>query len=172
MWAASLSPRRRAERFGAFSPHDESPEEVIRPQVPLRTPCYDLAPLADPGIDGPPKEPASTGAHSAGLTGSVCKEQGRIHRAIVTRDYWGFHLHAGEFQPAIRTEAGFRGLAPPLGVASHCPGQCRARVAREIRGILTYRRPLLPPAYAGSPPRVPVRSPEPSQLGARVSLVA
>ncbi len=29
--------------------------EVIEPQVPLRLPCYDLAPLAEPGFD-PPKE--------------------------------------------------------------------------------------------------------------------
>ncbi len=131
-----------------------------------------LSPPRGPQNRRTPKESPSTRARSAGLTGSVCKEQGRIHRAIVTRDYWGFHLHEGEFQPSIRTETGFRGLASPFGVASHCPGHCMARVARGIRGILTYRRPLLPPAYAGSPRRVPGRSPFPSQLRARVSLVA
>ena len=31
------------------------------------------------------------------------------------------------------------GLATPLGVAAHCPVLCSARVARGIRGILTYR---------------------------------
>ena len=31
-------------------------KEVIRPQVPLRTPCYNLAPLAEPGIDVPKRE--------------------------------------------------------------------------------------------------------------------
>ena len=28
-------------------------KEVIEPQVPLRLPCYDLAPLAEPGFDPP-----------------------------------------------------------------------------------------------------------------------
>src|SRR3989344_769550 len=39
--------------------------------------------------------------------GGVCKAQGHIHRAIMTRDYWGFQLHEGELQPSIRTEAKF-----------------------------------------------------------------
>jgi len=30
---------------------------------------------------------ASPRPHSGGLTGGVCKEQGHIHRAIMTRDY-------------------------------------------------------------------------------------
>ncbi len=32
------------------------------------------------------------------MTGGVCKEQGRIHRAIVTRDYYAFQLHENELQ--------------------------------------------------------------------------
>ena len=27
-------------------------KEVIQPQVPLRLPCYDFAPVADPTVDG------------------------------------------------------------------------------------------------------------------------
>ena len=45
---------------------------------------------------------------SLGLTGGVCKEQGHIHRAILRRDYYGIHLHEGEFQPSVRTTTGFR----------------------------------------------------------------
>ncbi len=37
------------------------------------------------------------------MTGGVCKEQGRIHRAIVTRDYYAFQLHENELQSSIRT---------------------------------------------------------------------
>ena len=88
---------------------------------------------------------ASSGPHSGALTGGVCKEQGRIRRALLTRDYYRIQLHEGEFQPSIRTTTGFRGLAHPLGVASHCPGHCSPRVAQHIRGILTYRCPFLPP---------------------------
>ena len=90
-------------------------------------------------------EAASPRPHSGGLTGGVCKEQGHIHRAILRRDYYGFHLHGDEFQSPIRTTIGFRRLPSPLGVDAHCPDHCSPRVAREIRGMLTYRCPFLPP---------------------------
>ena len=81
--------------------------------------------------------------------GGVCKEQGRIHRVLLTPDYWGFRFHEGELQPSIQTKTGFRGLASPFRVAAHCAGHCNSRVALSIRGILTYRRPLLPPSHRG-----------------------
>ena len=34
-----------------------------------------------------PMDHASPRPHSGGATGGVCKEQGRIHRAMMTRDY-------------------------------------------------------------------------------------
>ena len=58
---------------------------------------------------------ASPRLHSGGVTGGVCKEQGHIHRGMLTRDYYGFRLHEGEFQPSIRTTAGFRDCLPLLG---------------------------------------------------------
>lgn len=127
---------------------------MIRPQVPLRTPCYNLAPLAKPGIDIPQKRYASSKSHSAGLMGGVCKTQGLIHRTIVTCDYWGFHLHEGGLQPSIRTEDKFMGLACPFGFATHCLVHCMPRVAQEIRAIQIYRCPLLPQYCYCSPHRV------------------
>ena len=124
--------------------------EVIQPQIPLRLPCYDLSPLAKPRFDLATQ--ASSGPHSGALTGGVCKEQGRIHRALLRRDYYRIQLHEGEFQPSIRTTTGFRRLASPLGVASHCPGHCSPRVAQHIRGILTYRCPFLPPLWQRQSP--------------------
>ena len=62
--------------------------EVIQPQVPLRLPCYDLPPLAEPRLDS-----SSFGAgtlpqlHSGELTGGVYKGQGRIHRGMENRGY-------------------------------------------------------------------------------------
>ena len=106
---------------------------------------YDLIPLAKPRFDH--RMMASSGPHSGDLTGGVCKEQGRIRRALVTRDYYRIQLHEGEFQPSIRTATAFRGLASPFGVASHCHGHCSPRVAQHIRGILTYRCPFLPPLW-------------------------
>ncbi len=120
-------------------------KEVIQPQVPLRLPCYDFALLKKPRFEFNPKIKASSKPFLGGVTGGVCKEQGRIHRAIVTRDYYAFQLHEGELQPSIRTTIKFKGLPPPFSVGTHCLNHCSPRVAQRIRGIRTYRRPLLPP---------------------------
>ncbi len=58
-------------------------------------------------------------------------------------------------QPSIWTKIGFRGLASPFGVASHCTYHCCARVSQRIRGIQTYRCLHLPPCFQGSPYNVP-----------------
>ncbi len=44
------------------------------------------------------------------VTGGVYKARERIHRGMLIRDYQRFHLHAGEFQPTIRTETDFGDL--------------------------------------------------------------
>ena len=90
---------------------------------------------------------ASSGPHSGALTGGVCKEQGRIHRALVTRDYYRIQLHVGELQPTIRTTIEFLRLPSPFGVGTLCLDHCSPRVAQHIRGILTYRCPFLPPCW-------------------------
>ena len=79
-----------------------------------------LRPPRGPWARPAPWERASPLAHLGGVTGGVCKEQGRIHRAILRRDYYGFQVHEGELQPSIPGGAGFRGLPPPLGVGTHC----------------------------------------------------
>ncbi len=62
-------------------------KEVIRPQVPLRPPCYDFSLLVYLRFDTTKIGRASPKANSDGATGGVCKEQGRIHRAMMTRGY-------------------------------------------------------------------------------------
>ena len=67
-------------------------KEVIQPQVPLRLPCYDFTPVADPTVDGCPRvapvsPPASGRANSHGVTGGVYKARERIHRGMLIRDY-------------------------------------------------------------------------------------
>ncbi len=120
---------------------------MIQPQVPLRLPCYDFALLKKTRFEYNQKITTSSNPFLGGVTGGVCKEQGRIHRAIVTRDYYAFQLHEGELQPSIRTTTKFRGLTPLFSVVTHCLSHCSPRVAQGIRGIRTYRRPLLPPVY-------------------------
>jgi len=65
-------------------------KEVIQPQVPLRLPCYDFTPVADPTVAACPLavSAASSGrTNSHGVTGGVYKARERIHRVMLLRDY-------------------------------------------------------------------------------------
>ena len=67
-----------------------SRKEVIQPQVPLRLPCYDFTPVADPTVVAcllaVSKTPSGK-ANSHGVTGGVYKARERIHRGVLIRDY-------------------------------------------------------------------------------------
>ena len=65
-------------------------KEVIQPQVPLRLPCYDFTPVADPTVVACPlavSETPSGKTNSHGVTGGVYKARERIHRGMLIRDY-------------------------------------------------------------------------------------
>ena len=65
-------------------------KEVIQPQVPLRLPCYDFTPVADPTVVAcllAVSAAPSGKANSHGVTGGVYKARERIHRGMLIRDY-------------------------------------------------------------------------------------
>ena len=65
-------------------------KEVIQPQVPLRLPCYDFTPVADPTVVAcllAVSETPSGKANSHGVTGGVYKARERIHRSVLICDY-------------------------------------------------------------------------------------
>ena len=67
-------------------------KEVIQPQVPLRLPCYDFTPVANPTVDdclriATVSSSASGRANSHGVTGGVYKARERIHRGVLIHDY-------------------------------------------------------------------------------------
>ena len=65
-------------------------KEVIQPQVPLRLPCYDFTPVADPTVVRCPQKVSarpSGRTNSHGVTGGVYKARERIHRGMLFRDY-------------------------------------------------------------------------------------
>ena len=60
-------------------------KEVIQPQVPLRLPCYDFTPVAEPTVVRcllAVSAPASGKTNSHGVTGGVYKARERIHRVV------------------------------------------------------------------------------------------
>ena len=65
-------------------------KEVIQPQVPLRLPCYDFAPVIDLTVVGgllAVSQPASGKTNFHGVTGGVYKARERIHRSVLICDY-------------------------------------------------------------------------------------
>ena len=65
-------------------------KEVIQPQVPLRLPCYDFTPVADPTVVScllAVSALPSGRTNSHGVTGGVYKARERIHRGMLIRDY-------------------------------------------------------------------------------------
>ncbi len=85
---------KRTERLGSIE--IERPlgfilrKEVIQPQVPLRLPCYDFTPVADPTVVScllAVSTLPSGKANSHGVTGGVYKARERIHRGMLIRDY-------------------------------------------------------------------------------------
>ena len=58
---------------------------MIQPQVPLRLPCYDFAPVTELTLDGCPLAvgpPVSGPSGFHGVTGGVYKARERIHGAV------------------------------------------------------------------------------------------
>ena len=65
-------------------------KEVIQPHLPVRLPCYDLAPVTGFTLGSSflaVKTLASGTPGFHGLTGGVYKARERIHRAVLMRDY-------------------------------------------------------------------------------------
>src|SRR5438045_6250100 len=61
-------------------------KEVIQPHLPVRLPCYDFVPIADPTFDGSlpqgVRPPASGVTDFRDVTGGVYKARERIHRDV------------------------------------------------------------------------------------------
>ena len=65
-------------------------KEVIQPHLPIRLPCYDFTPVANPTFGSVLLAvrlltSGITGSH--GVTGGVYKARERIHRGMLIRDY-------------------------------------------------------------------------------------
>jgi hypothetical protein len=62
--------------------HIHSKKEVFQPHLPVRLPCYDLAPVIGFTLGNALRQLTSGTPNFHGLTGGVYKARERIHRAI------------------------------------------------------------------------------------------
>ena len=74
------------ENPGRMHPHYGLPrKEVIQPHLPVRLPCYDFGPIANPTFDHSPQtvRPWASGVTNfRDVTGGVYKARERIHRSV------------------------------------------------------------------------------------------
>ncbi len=63
-------------------PAKVSRKEVFQPHLPVRLPCYDLAPVTGFTLSSASRQLPSGPPGSHGLTGGVYKVRERIHRSI------------------------------------------------------------------------------------------
>ena len=81
----SAGDTRELSRAGKPAPTCCSRKEVIQPQVPLRLPCYDFAPVTELTFGGcllAVSPPTSGPPSFHGVTGGVYKARERIHRGV------------------------------------------------------------------------------------------
>ena len=73
------TPLYQAERFKSRT---RSKKEVFQPHLPVRLPCYDLAPITCFALGRSFRSRTSGAPDFHGLTGGVYKARERIHRAM------------------------------------------------------------------------------------------
>ena len=88
-----------------------SRKEVFQPHLPVRLPCYDLAPVTGFTLGRALAVSVLQVPGFHGLTGGVYKARERIHRAMADARLQRIQLHGVELQTSIRTESGFKEIS-------------------------------------------------------------
>ena len=73
---------RHTRRERLRKPESRSKKEVFQPHLPVRLPCYDLAPITSFALGRSFRSRTSGTPGFHGLTGGVYKARERIHRAM------------------------------------------------------------------------------------------
>ena len=116
---------------------------MFQPHLPVRLPCYDLAPVTSFALGRSSRSRTSGTPGSHGLTGGVYKARERIHRAMADARF--IHRAMADARllanPTSRSRVadsdpnwdGFSRLASRRRVASRCTHHCNTCVAPDVR---------------------------------------
>ena len=123
---------------------DRSRKEVFQPHLPVRLPCYDLAPVTcfTLGRSLRLRTLGTPGFH--GLTGGVYKARERIHRAMADARLLANPASRSRVADSDPNWEGFLRLASCCQVATLCTPHCNTCVAPDVRAVLIWRHPHLP----------------------------
>ena len=113
-----------------------SRKEVFQPHLPVRLPCYDLAPVTSFTLGRSLRLQTSGTPGSHGLTGGVYKARERIHRAMADARLLANPTSWSRVADSNPNWDRLSGLAPAHAVAALCTGHCNTCVALDIRAVL------------------------------------
>ena len=130
--------RRRAARLlpAGTATRTRSRKEVFQPHLPVRLPCYDLAPVTGFALGRPSRLRTSGATGSHGLTGGVYKARERIHRAMADARLLANPTSWSRVAGSNPNWDGLSGSAPRRRVASRCTRHCNTCVAPDVRAVL------------------------------------
>ena len=138
-----VSTRRFLERLTSVSSNHRctfskgiSRKEVFQPHLPVRLPCYDLAPITSFALGRSSRSRTSGTPGFHGLTGGVYKARERIHRAMADARLlanpasWG---RVADPSPNWGTLSRLDGRCRPPAL---CMPHCNTCVAPDVRAVL------------------------------------
>ena len=121
--------------FYSFRAH-VSRKEMFQPHLPVRLPCYDLAPVTRFTLGRPLRLRTSGTPGSHGLTGGVYKARERIHRAMADARLLANPASWSRVADSNPNWERVSGLASCRQVAAFCPSHCNTCVAPDVRAVL------------------------------------
>ena len=113
-----------------------SRKEVFQPHLPVRLPCYDLAPITGLTLGRSSRARTSGTPGFHGLTGGVYKARERIHRAMADARLLANPASWGRVADPNPNWEGILGFAPGCPVAAFCAPHCNTCVAPDVRAVL------------------------------------
>ena len=113
-----------------------SRKEVFQPHLPVRLPCYDLAPVTGITFVRSLRLHASGTPGFHGLTGGVYKARERIHRAMADARLLANPASRSRVADSDPNWEGLSGSARPRSLAPLCTPHCNTCVAPDVRAVL------------------------------------
>ena len=113
-----------------------SRKEVFQPHLPVRLPCYDLAPVTGFALGRSLRSRTSGTPSSHGLTGGVYKARERIHRAMADARLLANPASRSRVADSDPNWDRVSRLARHCCLATRCPCHCNTCVAPDVRAVL------------------------------------
>ena len=120
-------------------------KEIVHPQVHLRIPCDDLSPVSSSTMGPLITRGTSDITTSHALTGGEYKTQEHIHRNISDLRLLAIPTSWSRVADSNPDWDVFSRLVPPRGFTTLCLHHCIMCVAPDVKAMLIWRHPHLPP---------------------------